>query len=151
MTDRFEKFSYAIAEISRCWHKLTAEELAKYGLKGSHATYITTLYRYGEGITAPQLCRICGKDKADVSRMMSIMEKKGLVKKEGQNRSMYRGLLKLTEEGKKVAAHICERAAIATELAGQDLTEETRAVFYSALETITERLRELSEGGIPVK
>lgn len=151
MIDRFEKFSYAIAEISRCWHKLTAEELAKYGLKGPHATYLATLYRHSDGITAPELCRICGKDKADVSRMMSIMEKKGLVKKEGQNRSMYRGLLKLTEEGKKVAAHICARAALATELAGQDLTEETRTVFYSALGTITERLRELSEGGIPVK
>lgn len=151
MIERFEKFSFAIAEISRCWHKLAAEELEKYGLKGPHATYLTALYRYEDGITAPQLCRICGKDKSDISRMTSIMESKGLVKKEGVNRSMYRGLLKLTEEGKNVARHICERAALATEIAGGGLSEEERNTFYSALDTISERLRELSEKGIPVK
>ena len=38
MIDRFERFSVAIAEISRCWHKLATEEMKKYGLKGSHAS-----------------------------------------------------------------------------------------------------------------
>lgn len=151
MIDRFEKFSYNISEISRCWHKLAADELSKYGLRSAHATYLAALYRYQDGISAPELCRICSKDKADVSRMMSIMEKKGLIKKEGQNRSMYRGLLKLTEEGRKVAAGICERAAYITELAGRDLSEEARTVFYSTLDAITKRLRELSEEGVPSK
>ena len=27
--DRFERFSYAIAVISRCWHRLAAEEMYK--------------------------------------------------------------------------------------------------------------------------
>lgn len=52
MIERFERFSYAIFEVSRCWHKIAAEEMEKYGLKGSHATYLTTLYRYSQGITA---------------------------------------------------------------------------------------------------
>lgn len=30
MVDRFERFSFAISEISRCWHKLAAEEMEKY-------------------------------------------------------------------------------------------------------------------------
>ena len=77
MIERFGRFSFAIFEITRHWHKLASDEMAKYGLKGPHATYLTTLYSFKDGITAPKLCELCGKDKADVSRMMSIMEEKG--------------------------------------------------------------------------
>ena len=30
MLNRFAKFSFSIAEIDRCWHKLAAEEMEKY-------------------------------------------------------------------------------------------------------------------------
>lgn len=149
MVDRFERFSYAISEISRYWHKLAADEMEKYGLKGPHSVYLTTMYRYPEGITAPQICDLCGKDKSDVSRMMSIMEKKGLVKKEGIYQSLYRGVFKLTEEGKAAAEHVRQRASLAVEIAGKELTDEKRTIFYEALESITANLRELSKEGLP--
>ena len=113
MVDRFEKFSLAISEIYRYWHKIAADELSEYHLKSSHAVYLTTLYRYPDGLTAPRLAELCGKDKADVSRMVSIMEAKGLVTKEGSNQNRYRGTLKLTEEGLHVAEQISKRAALA--------------------------------------
>ncbi|MBR2714743.1 MAG: winged helix-turn-helix transcriptional regulator [Ruminococcus sp.] len=149
MVDRFERFSFAIFEVSRYWHKLAADEMAKYSLKGPHATYLTTLYRYEEGITAPLLSELCGKDKADVSRMMSIMEKKGLVVKESVGKNLYRGLLKLTDEGKRAAEHVKERIDLAVELAGKGLSEEDRANFYDSLELIATNLKKLSEEGIP--
>ena len=71
MLERFARFSLAISEINRCWHKL------------------------GE---------LCCKDKADVSRMVSIMERKGLVQRESNAGNMYRALLKLTDEGKAAAS-----------------------------------------------
>ncbi len=37
MVDRFEKFSLAISEISKYWHKLATEEMEKYGLRSSHS------------------------------------------------------------------------------------------------------------------
>ena len=125
--------------------------MAKYGLKGPHAVYLTTLYRFEEGITAPKLCELCGKDKSDVSRMTSIMEKKGLVRKEGTNQTLYRGLLKLTEEGKEAARRVCELAELAVELAGKGLTDENRAIFYESLELIAANLREISKEGLPQK
>ena len=149
MVDRFERFSFAISEISRYWHKLASEEMVKYGLKGPHATYLTALYRFEEGVTAPQLCEVCGKDKSDVSRMISILEEKGLVTKEVVNQSLYRGRFKLTEEGKKAAEHVRKRASLAVELAGKDLSEESREQFYIALDSITTNLREISKEGLP--
>ncbi len=149
MVDRFERFSLAISEISRYWHKLASEELAKYGLKGPHATYLTVMYKYPNGITMPQLCEVCGKDKSDASRMISILRQKGLVKKQGVDGSLYRGLLVLTAEGRAAAEHVCNRASRAVEMAGKDLTDEMRDVFYKSLDSITLNLRELSKEGIP--
>lgn len=149
MIDRFERFSLTIFEICRYWHKLTSEEMEKYGLKGPHSVYLLTMFRYPDGITAPQICEICGKDKSDVSRTMSLMEQKGLVTKEGIHPSLYRGVFKLTEAGKEAAYHVRERASLAVELAGRDLTDEKRAIFYEALESITSNLRSLSKDGLP--
>lgn len=149
MVDRFERFSMVIAEIYRYWHKIAGEEMAKYGLKGPHCMYLVTMARYPEGTTAPQICELCGKDKSDVSRMMSIMEKKGLVTKEGGFQNRYRGVFKLTETGKAAAEFVKRRAGLAVELAGKDLTEENRRLFYKTLDSIAENLRNLSIHGIP--
>ena len=149
MLDRFERFSFAISEISRCWRKLASDELAKYGLKSSHATYLTILYKYPDGITVPDLCEISGKDKSDASRMIAILEKMGLAGKEVVGGSLYRGLWVLTDEGKVAAAHVCLRASRAVELAGKDLDDETRDIFYKALELITSNLTSLSKEGLP--
>ena len=74
MVDRFERFSLAISEINRYWHRLTTQEMEPYGLKGAHCMYLLALARHPEGITAPRLCEACDKDKADVSRTMALLE-----------------------------------------------------------------------------
>lgn len=148
MLDRFERFSYGIFEISRYWHKIAADEMAQYELKGPSATYLTTLYRHGEGLTAAKLGQLCGRDKADVSRALAVMEKKGLVTRQAVHENAYRARLKLTDSGKTAAEQICRRAALAVEQAGKDLSPETRAQFYEALELIATNLRKLSENGI---
>ena len=149
MLDRFERFLFSISEISRHWHKIAADEMVKYGLKGSHATYLLTMYRREEGITASQLCELCGRDKSDVSRMMGIMEKKGLVTKEGAHQNGYRGVFRLTDAGREAAQQVSRRASLAVELAGKDMTDGERAIFYAGLESITENLRNLSKDGLP--
>ena len=151
MVERFEKFSFLISEVSKHWHKITSDEMEKYGLKGPHSVYLITMYRYPEGLTSPQLCELCGKDKSDVSRMMSIMEKKGIVKKEGIHQNLYRGVFKLTQEGMEAAEHLVKRVNLAVELAGKELSDENREIFYNALETISTNLRQISKDGLPEK
>ena len=148
MVSRFEQFSFAISEISRCWHKIASQEMEKYGLKAPHCVYLLNLYRHPDGITAARLAQNCGKDKADVSRMITILEEKGLVCKEGAS---YRALLKLTETGNDAAEHVQKRAATAVELGGDGITEENRETFYAVLELIAKNLRAVSENGLPEK
>lgn len=149
MLERFETFSLAISEISKYWHKITTDEMEKYGLKGPHSIYLLIMAKHEEGLTAPQICELCGRDKADVSRTMSAMEKIGLVTKEGVNQSLYRGVLRLTEEGKRAAEYVSSRAKLAVELAGKGLTEEKRSIFYESLGIIAENLRTLCKEGLP--
>lgn len=151
MLDRFARFSLAISEIDRCWHKLAAEEMAKYDLNSPHAVYLTTLYNFEEGVTAAKLGELCCKNKADVSRMVAILEKKGLVRKEAIGGNLYRAKLRLTEEGKQAAEHVQRRAALAVELAGSGMTDTDREVFYRCLESITINLQTLSKEGLPQK
>jgi len=149
MLDRFERFSLSIFEITRYWHKLTNDEMKKHGLKGPHAIYLTTMYRHPEGITVPRLCELCGKDKSDASRMLAILEKKGMIRKLEVDGSLYRGLVVLTDKGAEAAEQVCSRAGKAVELAGKDLGEENRAIFYAALDSVSRNLRKLSDEGIP--
>lgn len=148
MVNRFERFSFAMFEISRCWHKLAGDEMLRYGLKGPHAIYLVTLAQYPDGITATQLCELCGRDKSDVSRAMSTMVQKGLVVREDAA-GTYRARLALTDAGLAAARQVCQRAALAVELAGQGFDPDQRQVFYSVLDTITDNLQQLCRKGLP--
>ena len=148
MLDRFGRFSLSIFEISKYWHKLASDALGEYGLKSAHAMYLTTIYKHPEGITIPQLCEECGKDKSDASRMISILEKKGYVRKQEVNGSRYRGVLVLTEEGTAIARKVTALASRMVEAASKDLTDEARDSLYKSLDSILENLRNISQKGL---
>ncbi len=150
MIERFEHFTYATNEINKFMRKLTADEMKKHGLKAPHAIYFTVLASNAEtGLTATQLCELSGRDKADVSRMLALMEEKGLVIKRGTHQNLYNGVFSLTENGLRIAARVKQRAARAVEIAGKDLTEDARQSFYDSLDSIVANLRELTVNGIP--
>ena len=139
--DRFETFSLALFNMSRYWNRLAAEEMEKYGLKGAHAFYLVTVLRYNGEITASQLCDLCGKDKADVSRGVSRLEAIGMLQRVGSN--PYRAKLQLTQEGIAAAQAVRETAQTIVDRVGGDLTAENRAVFYEVLASVTANLEKL--------
>lgn len=149
--ERFEQFSYSIFEISRFWHQLTAREMEKHGLKGAHTLYMLNLYNYPEGISAKDLGKMCGRDKADVSRMLGSLEERGLVVKEGSHQRMYGGVFKLTPAGRLVTEDMRSRVELVVDIVGKDMSEETRTTFYEALDLLTKNVRRLGEEGIPEK
>ena len=148
---RFERFTYAISEINRYWHKIAADEMSKYGLKGPFAMYLTVLYRHPDGVTSVQLGELCDKNKADVSRAVATLEEKNLIVREANNNSLYRAKIRLTKEGKHAAEQVQGAAARAVEMGGDGLTDERREVFYSGLERIAANLKIVSENGLNKK
>lgn len=149
MVERFERFSLAVSEISRNWHRIANEAMKSYGLKGAYSVYFTTMSRFPEGVTATQLVELCGRDKADVSRAMALLEKKGLVLRQSGDRKAYRARLLLTQDGLALAEQINQKAKAAVEYASRGLSDEKREVFYEALALITANMQGLSRDGLP--
>lgn len=148
MIERFQKFSSAIFEITRYWHKIASDELGKFNLKGTYAVYLTTLLSYPDGITAARLSEICARDKADVSRAVSAMENSNIVVKR-YSTNTYRAPIVLTEQGKRVAEQIIKRACLAVEITNSNVSEKDREIFCSVLNKYLSTLKELSEKGLP--
>ena len=148
MVERFEIFTLGLSRISSVWNKIAAEELKPFGLKGTYVVYLIALYKSTEGLTSVKLCELCDKDKAEVSRAVSALEKKGFVARENVTVNGYRARIKLTEEGKRVTCALRERIKLAVEKGGQGLSEEEREHFYFALKTIAGNLNDIRQEGV---
>lgn len=149
MIERFEQFVSFISSIYRDVQKIERDEMVKYGLKGPYAQYLVAMHRYPEGITAAELCEVCDKDKAAVSRALAEMETHELVTRQGHNDNQYRALLKLTEKGMAAADYVFRKAVNAVLIAGEDVDEGARMVMYSALQSIAGRIKTIAKEGIP--
>lgn len=148
MIGRFEIFSLGLSQITSSWNKIATEELKPFGLKGRASVYMIALYKSEEGLTCTNLCEICHRDKAEASRVISEMEKKGLVVREQENGNGYRAKIRLTEEGRKATYELRERIKLAVEKGGSGLSDEEREHFYYALQVIAKNLQAISKEGL---
>jgi DNA-binding MarR family transcriptional regulator len=151
MISKYELFSASVSSLYRDIQRIERRETAKYGMKGPHAQCLLAMSRYPEGITATQICDICEKDKAAVSRTLAELEENGLVLRTARNGSRYRALLTLTEKGKDAARTVNEKAQIAVELAGAGLDDAQREVFYAVLDVIAGNLHTICKEGLKDK
>lgn len=147
MIKRFESFSQAIFNITRYWNQIAGEEMRRHGLKGAYAIYLVTMHQEPRGVTAAELVKLCGKDKADVSRAVSVMESEGLLERKGEN--TYRARLVLTAKGEEIARQLDRRAILAVEMAGKGVSDADRQVFYETLATIANNIQRISIEGLP--
>jgi len=149
LISRYEQFTALIANLHKTILKIERDEMIQYGYKGGFAPYLAAMNRYPDGVTAAQLCEICDKDKAAVSRMLGEMAEHHLVVRKNDQETYYRAPLLLTEEGKKAADFVCRRAQAAVEAVGQGLTDENRKIFYSVMDLISANLEKVSRQGLP--
>ena len=148
MITRFEQFSSAIARIYHDIQKIERVEMERFGLKGPHVQCMLALSRNPEGMTSSQLCTVCEKDKAAISRTITELEEEGILDRDVHDGNRYRALLKLTERGKAAAAQVDERVRMAVEKAGEGLSDAQRTIFYSVLSLIASNLQNISRDGL---
>lgn len=150
MLSRFEQFAFIISGIQREVQKIERDEMVKHGYRGAFAIYLAALSHYDEGLTAKEICEICDKDKAAVSRIITEMEEKDLVTKERNKEKVYRSKIFLTEKGKEIAGIVEKRAsAVIKAVSDGVIPENERAHLYKTLDTIYKNLSAVSKNGIP--
>ena len=148
MIDRYELLSSSISSMYHDIQKIERVEMAKFGLKGPHAQCILALSRFPEGMTVSQLCEICDKDKAAISRTVSELEDAGMILRSPRNGTRYRAPLTLTEQGSAAAQAVSERAHLAVEHAGLGLDDSQRQIFYQVLTLIAGNLHTICKDGL---
>lgn len=147
MMSRYEQFSAAISAIYHHIQQIEREEMERLGGKGTFAQYLAALYRHPDGLTSTELSESCDRDKAAVSRAVQEMEVQGLLVRQGVG--PYRARLTLTEEGRRAAEFVRERAKAAVDAGGEGLTDEARASLYASLALIAENLGRVRREGLP--
>ena len=148
MISKYETFSLAVSSLYHDIQKIERVEMAKFGLKGPHAQCLLAMDRYPGGVTAAQLCELCDKDKAAISRTVAELEESGMIAREDRNGSRYRALLTLTERGIAAAKAVYDRAQVAVEQAGEGLTDAQREVFYRVMGMIAGNLHAICKNGL---
>ena len=142
--ERFQKLSAGVSRIYKQMQKLKKEYMGELGMKGTHVMCLHYLNQYPGGLTAADLCGLCGEDKAGISRILSELEERGLLCydfPEGKKR--YRAKALLTGYGKRYAMEVTVRILEVTRRAGQGITEEEREVFYRVLGRIGDNLDQI--------
>lgn len=149
MISRFERFAYNITEIDLYWHRLSTHVMKQYNLKGSYAVYFLHLLDKSEGVAAVDLAKFCNKDKADVSRDMADLEKRGIIIRQKNGNSGYRAKIFLTEEGIRIAREIVQITETAVSVVSGRLSEEEQGNLFHCLEEISEAMKSFCENGLP--
>ncbi len=140
---RFEKFSLSVFGITRYWNKIATEEMKEYDLKGTYALYLVVLSDAKEVYTAAQLSELTQRDKADVSRAIAELRKKGIVESCGESR--YRAPIRLTEQGVKLTGKIKKKISVMLDTAGEGLSDEMRRNMYRALEIVADNMKQMAK------
>lgn len=138
------RFGVFVAGITACYkyiQRIKSAEMTELGLKGTHVMCLYYLHQNSQGLTAAQLCQLCGEDKAAMSRSLSELEAGGFLQTHLTEGKKYRAKILLTPAGVEAAGKMDALIQNWVAAGGDGLTEQERESFYATLERIAENLR----------
>lgn len=137
MDDVFENFTINILKLNKLVHKIKLAEMEEYGLKAIHVMCGYYLLKHPDGLTASEISRLAVEDKAALSRALATMREKDLVVYDPKT---YNSVIVLTEQGKRFAEAVLQKADRAVEAGSADMSESERVEFYKTLGVIVDNL-----------
>ncbi len=138
--NRFEEFTYILSKIYRSIQKIKLEELQKYGLKGSHMSYIYFIGKHEQGLSFKEINELSPDNKGLVSRNLAYLMDKDIIVKELEANKVYKGKFKLSSKGKEVFASVTKRTEQLCEDVYLDKSEMQIEEFYRNLNSISDKL-----------
>ncbi len=137
MEDLYINFTVSIARLNKLVQKIKSFEINKYGLHPIHVSCGYYLSKNPEGLTAKELCDMSLEDKAAISRALKTLQERGIVEYSPKGRNE---IVKLTQDGQKLANIISERINAAVKAGSVNLTNKQREFFYNSLLEISDNL-----------
>ena len=125
-------------EISRCGVQYRSDNLAQFGLKSIHASYLTEICA-NPGISQDRLARIICINKSNVARQVAVLEEDGFVRRvpsEADKRVME---LYPTEKTLELLPQVSDILLRWEKCITQDLSEEEKEILSSLLNKMSSR------------
>lgn len=143
MDGDFEGFVSAISAASKEITRIKTNEMRRFGLKATDVMVLYHLEREPEGITASELARRIGVDRAMVSRTLSGLVEGGFVSAPAGS-GRYKAPVRLTEKGVRTTYEVEQIIEEMVGRAVEGISPEDRAIMRSSLVGIVENLKQMS-------
>ena len=125
-------------EISRCGVQYRSDNLAQFGLKSIHASYLTEICAH-PGISQDRLARLICINKSNVARQVAVLEEDGFVRRipsEADKRVME---LYPTEKTLEILPKINDILMCWEQCITHDLSEEEKELITTLLSKMSKR------------
>lgn len=141
--DRFQRLTSRLSHVQKTIGRIKTLEMEKMGLKGGHAQCISCLIAHPEGLTAAEICRQTGLDKAAISRTLRDLADSYYIEIPVEDAKRYRHCITLTEKGRTMAAFVGQEIQRCVSAGSAQITDEEFYRFYETLEKLTRNLDRL--------
>ena len=145
MTNRYENFTTLISKIYRSIIKLKSVVMEAKGLKSVHVSCLYHLYKSNTSLNATELSKLCGEDKAAISRTVDYLLKNEYLIYDFMGKKAYRSPITLTEKGKNVGKFIDEEIESVISKVSSEIDEHDRQTMYKCLNIILNNLENESK------
>lgn len=125
-------------EISRCGVQYRSDNLAQFGLKSIHASYLTEICA-SPGISQDRLARIICINKSNVARQVAVLEEDGFVRRVPSAADKRVMELYPTEKTMEILPRINEMLMCWENCITQDLTEEEKELLSALMRKMSTR------------
>ena len=142
MTERFTTFTIRISRLNKLIQKLKTDGMGRFGLKGVDTLCLYLLGLEGS-MTFGEIAQHCDLDPALVSRTLSGLTRKGMVRKDGEP-GKYRTPYTLTEEGRALTQQITSIIHTVQTQADEGISQEELATFYRVLGKLTDNFEQMA-------
>lgn len=132
-----------VVAIGRLWRRLLSHQMSRLGLHDAQWPVLDNLDRSGDGISQKALAERLGLEPTAVVRVLKDMEKNNLVTRERPPQDTRNRIVRLTDEGRRLAftiaqvAHACDREVL------QDFDEDALRNCATQLTALRERIEAL--------
>ncbi len=141
LKNRIGSLIYITGTLIRGFSTQTFSE-KNFGITPDQYVILSLLLENDEIMYQRQLAEIMFKDRANISRIIDIMHKNGLVEKipESHGRKIYK--LVVTEKGRKIKESIFQTDIDLRNAITKDITEEELTVTFNTLEKMNVNIRD---------
>ena len=151
-SERFVPFILYTERIAKNIKRLADSKMEPYGLRSAHIMCILQLAKSEKGLSSAELSRVCGVDKAFVSRITNeLMEKNYISRKIGPKQGKYKTKFLLTDEGQKIHLVMNELIGDFIKKISKNIPVKKLQVFYDVLNSIDIELDEITNKEIDKK